>query len=55
MNWNDFKARIQDLVSMEIHAVFLTIAGVTLSLTGHKDEGMMVLGGAMALFKGQQK
>jgi hypothetical protein len=51
LNWNDFQSRADALVKLEFHAIFLSIIGVVLSLTGHHEEGLMVLGGAMALFK----
>lgn len=40
------------LIKAEIHAFMILITGCALVLTGHKDEGMLVLGAAVAVFKG---
>lgn len=40
-------------VKLEVHAFVLLITGGGLTLAGHKDEGMMVIGAALAIFKGK--
>ena len=40
------------LIKAEVHAFLLILAGGALVLTGHKDEGMLILGAAVAVFKG---
>lgn len=43
------------LLKIEAHAFVLLAAGLWLILAGHKDEGMMVLGGALGVFRGQKQ
>lgn len=38
----------------DIWAMSLLIGGCVLTCTGHKDEGMLVLGGALGVFKGEK-
>lgn len=46
--------QVVDLVlQMEAHAFVLLAAGVWLILAGHKDEGTLVLGGALGIFRGK--
>lgn len=43
---------VELILKIEAHAFVLLAAGVWLILAGHKDEGMMVLGGALGIFRG---
>lgn len=45
-------AGIEALVKAQVHAMIVLVFGVVLSLAGHKDEGLLVLGGAIGLLKG---
>ena len=40
------------LTKFEVHAFILLAAGLSLVLTGHKDEGTLILGGALGIFRG---
>lgn len=37
----------------EVHAFVLIFTGAGLVMTGHKDEGMLVMGGGLGIFKGK--
>jgi hypothetical protein len=41
------------LLMLEIHAFGLLLMGALLTIKGHKDEGLLVMGGAMGIFKGK--
>ena len=41
------------LFKYEVHAFMLLLSGAGLALAGHKDEGMLVIGAAVAIFKGR--
>lgn len=45
---------VELILKMEAHAFVLLMAGVWLILAGHKDEGTLVLGGALGIFRGKQ-
>jgi hypothetical protein len=42
------------LIKLEIHAFALLLVGAGLVLHGQKEEGQLVLGGALAVFRGKQ-
>lgn len=43
---------VEVAVKFELHAFIVLFAGVVLTVQGHKDEGMLVLGGALGILKG---
>ena len=45
---------VQIAVEAELHAFALLLGGIWLTISGHKDEGLLVLGGAMGIFKGNK-
>lgn len=45
---------VEIAVRFELHAFFILLAGAVLTIHGHKDEGMLVLGGALGIFKGNK-
>lgn len=47
-------AGIKALVEAQVHAMIVLGFGVLLSLMGHKDEGLLVLGGAIGMLRGHQ-
>lgn len=51
---SDTVAMLQGL-PRDVWALLILMVGLTLSLTGHKDEGMLTLGGALAVFRGDLK
>lgn len=55
MNFDLTKAEtfVNLAIKAEFHAFVLLIVGAILSVTGHHDEGLMVLGGAVGVFKGK--
>ena len=44
---------VEVAMAAELHAFVLLAAGVGLVLCGHKDEGSLVLGGALGIFRGK--
>ena len=40
------------LLKLELHAVLMLAVGCLLAYVGHKDEGSLVIGGALAAFRG---
>lgn len=38
----------------ELHAIFMLLVGAGLALLGHKEEGQLVIGAALAVFRGQK-
>ena len=51
MSWDRCKEAIDIILKAQIHAIFLVFIGAALALHGNKDEGMLVLGGALAMLK----
>lgn len=41
------------LIKLEVHALLLLVVGAGLCLHGQKDEGQLVLGGALGIFRGK--
>lgn len=52
-------ARLESLFAVlfkyEIHAFVLLLTGVALALGNHKEEGLLVIGGALGVFKNSTK
>lgn len=47
--------RIVDLfLKLEVHALALVAIGALICLHGNKDEGQLVIGGGLAVFKGSR-
>jgi hypothetical protein len=47
-------ARFADLlIKLEVHAILMLAVGSALCLHGQKDEGTLIIGGALAVFKGK--
>ena len=41
------------MIKAEVHAIIMLLVGAGLMLHGMKDEGSLVVGGALAAFKGK--
>jgi hypothetical protein len=54
MNVENLNKLADVLMKMELHAFALLACGIALVLTGHKDEGTLVLGGALGIFRGSK-
>ena len=52
MNLDSLTKLAEVLTKFEVHAFILLGAGIALVLTGHKDEGTLILGGALGIFRG---
>ena len=50
----EFMSALQ-AIPRDIHALILLGVGAALACVGHKDEGMLVIGGALAVFKGDKQ
>lgn len=53
----DFIKRASEAINTIPHdsyAVLFMVFGCVLILTGHKDEGNLLIGGGLSVFKGQQ-
>lgn len=44
-------AGIEALLKAQIHAMVLVFVGAGLAIAGHKDEALLVLGGAMGMLQ----
>ncbi len=47
------KAYVDLFLSAELHAISLVALGCLLTIKGHKDEAMLVLGGGLGILKGK--
>ena len=55
MDWTDRARKVVEIaIAAEMHAFALLGAGLWLVISGHKDEGSLVLGGALGIFKGNK-
>lgn len=55
MTWDERIDKVEKvinlLVKMEAHALFLVVTGALMCLHGNKDEGQLVIGAGLAVFK----
>jgi hypothetical protein len=58
MTWDEKIAAAQKLVDVlikaEVHAMALVCCGALMCLHGNKDEGQLVIGAGLAVFKGNR-
>jgi hypothetical protein len=55
LDWTDKAKRLVEVVvEAQLHAYFILATGALLAVHGHKDEGLLVLGGAMGIFTGKK-
>ena len=48
------KRLVEVAIEAQMHAYFILAMGAALAIHGHKDEGLLVLGGAMGIFTGKK-
>lgn len=57
MNWDVILNRLERVVDLavkfEVHALFLVLVGSSMCLHGNKDEGQLIIGAGLAVFKGK--
>ena len=59
MSWEDRAATLQKFVDIavkaEVHAILMVVLGALMCLHGNKDEGQLVIGAGLAVFRGGNK
>jgi len=57
MTWDERIDKAEKVISLlvkaEIHAIFMVITGALLCIHGNKEEGQMIMGAGLAVFKGK--
>jgi hypothetical protein len=55
MTWDERIEKVEKvinlLIKLEAHALFLVVCGALMCLHGNKDEGQLIMGAGLAVFK----
>lgn len=57
MTWDERISKLQSVVDLavkaEAHAILMVLIGAAMCLHGNKDEGQLVIGAGLAVFRGK--